>query len=99
MIRILIFLIKILFDALREGEKDSIAAFYALGRIFKRKKRGVIMKVKIFSGTNIKVLEDKVNKFGENVEITDIKLSSATDDYGNGIAVHTILVMYEEKGN
>lgn len=57
------------------------------------------MKVKIFSGTNIKVLEDKVNKFGENVEITDVKLSSATDDYGNGIAVHTILVMYEEKNN
>ena len=83
----------------REGEKDSVAAFYALGRIFIIKKRGVIMKVKIFSGTNIKVLEDKVNKFGENVEITDIKLSSATDDYGNGIAVHTILVMYKEKGN
>lgn len=57
------------------------------------------MKVKIFSGTNIKVLEDKVNKFGENVEITDIKLSSATDDYGNGTAVHTILVMYKEKSN
>lgn len=55
------------------------------------------MKVKIFSGTNIKVLEDKVNKFGENVKITDVKLSSATDNYGNGIAVHTILVMYEEK--
>lgn len=25
----------------REGEKDSNAAFYALGRIFKIKKRGV----------------------------------------------------------
>lgn len=57
------------------------------------------MKVKIFSGTNIKVLEDKVNKFGENVEITDIKLSSATDNYGNGTVVRTILVMYEEKDN
>lgn len=57
------------------------------------------MKVKIFSGTNIKVLEDKVNKFSENVEITDIKLSSATDNYGNGTVVRTILVMYEEKGN
>lgn len=55
------------------------------------------MKIKIFSGTNIKVLEDKVNKFGENVEITDVKLSSATDDYGNGTIVRTILVMYEEK--
>lgn len=55
------------------------------------------MKIKIFSGTNIKVLEDKVNKFSENVEITDVKLSSATDNYGNGIAVHTILVMYKEK--
>lgn len=57
------------------------------------------MKVKIFSGTNIKVLEDKVNKFSENVEITDIKLSSATDDYGRGTVVYTILVMYEEKDN
>lgn len=57
------------------------------------------MKVKIFSGTNIKVLEDKVNKFSENVEITDIKLSSATDNYGRGTVVHTILVMYEEKDN
>lgn len=55
------------------------------------------MKVKIFSGTNIKVLEDKVNKFGENVEITNVKLSSAADDYSNGTVVHTILVMYEEK--
>lgn len=56
------------------------------------------MKVKIFSGTNIKVLEDKVNKFGENVKITDIKLSSATDDYGHDTTVRrTILVMYEEK--
>ena len=55
------------------------------------------MKVKIFSGTNIKVLEDKVNKFSENVEITDVKLSSAADNYGNGTIVHTILVMYEEK--
>ena len=55
------------------------------------------MKVKIFSGTNIKVLEDKVNKFGENVEITNVKLSSAADNYGNGTVVHTILVMYEEK--
>lgn len=56
------------------------------------------MKVKIFSGTNIKVLEDKVNKFSENVEITDIKLSSATDDYGQDTTVvRTILVMYEEK--
>lgn len=37
--RILIFLIKILFlCSNREGEKDSIAAFYALGRIFKNKK-------------------------------------------------------------
>ena len=51
------------------------------------------MKVKIFSGTNIKVLEDKVNKFSENVEITDIKLSSATDDYGQDTTVvRTILV-------
>lgn len=58
------------------------------------------MKVKIFSGTNIKVLEDKVNKFGENVKITDIKLSSATDDYGHDTTVRrTILVMYEEKDN
>lgn len=55
------------------------------------------MKIKIFSGTNIKVLEDKVNKFGENVKITDVKLSSATDNYGNGTVVRTILVMYEEK--
>lgn len=55
------------------------------------------MKIKIFSGTNIKVLEDKVNKFSENVEITDVKLSSAADDYSNGTVVHTILVMYEEK--
>ena len=56
------------------------------------------MKIKIFSGTNIKVLEDKVNKFGENVEITDVKLSSATDDYGSDTTVvRTILVMYEEK--
>ena len=55
------------------------------------------MKVKIFSGTNIKVLEDKVNKFSENVEITDVKLSSSTDNYGSGTIVHTILVMYEEK--
>lgn len=38
-IRILIFLIKILFwCSNREGEKDSNAAFYALGRIFKNKK-------------------------------------------------------------
>lgn len=81
-----------------EGEKDSNAAFYALRRIFIIKKRGVTMKVKIFSGTNIKVLEDKVNKFSENVEITDIKLSSATDDYGHDTTVvRTILVMYEEK--
>lgn len=55
------------------------------------------MKVKIFSGTNIKVLEDKVNKFGENVEITDVKLSSSTDNYDNGTVVRTILVMYEER--
>ena len=80
-----------------EGEKDSNAAFYAIRRIFIIKKRGVTMKIKIFSGTNIKVLEDKVNKFGENVKITDVKLSSATDNYGNGTVVRTILVMYEEK--